>query len=76
MQLMPAITVEAKTLNNHLDFERDLWQHQARSFAGVPKRSVLGALIRCSLQTNLPMIFDGHAPAFATSFVNRSLDHD
>jgi hypothetical protein len=40
MQLMSAITIEATTLNNHLGFERDLWQHQVRSFAGVPKTTV------------------------------------
>jgi hypothetical protein len=44
MRLKCAITVEPKTFNNCLSFERGLWQHQTRYFAGVPKRSVSGAL--------------------------------
>jgi hypothetical protein len=45
MQLKSAITVETKTFNNHLGFERGLWQHQTRRFVVVPKRSVLGTPI-------------------------------
>jgi hypothetical protein len=41
VQIKSAITVEAKTFNNHMGFERGLWQHQTRSFAGVPKRRVI-----------------------------------
>ena len=42
MQLKSAITVETKTFNNHLGFERCLWQHQTRCFVVVPKRGVFG----------------------------------
>jgi len=42
MRLKCAITVEAKTFNNCLSFDRGLWQHQTRYFAGVPKRRVFG----------------------------------
>jgi hypothetical protein len=44
MQRKSAITVETKTFNNHLGFERGLWQHQTRRFVVVPKRRVIGAL--------------------------------
>jgi hypothetical protein len=37
MQKMPAVTVEAKTFNDHLGFKWGLWQHQTRGFADVPK---------------------------------------
>jgi hypothetical protein len=46
MQLKSAITVEAKTFNNHLGFERGLWQHQTRGFASVPQRSVFGTNLK------------------------------
>jgi sarcosine oxidase delta subunit len=34
--------VESKTFNNHLGFERGLWQHQSRRFVVVPKTRVTG----------------------------------
>jgi hypothetical protein len=37
---MFAITVEPKTFNNHLGFERGLWKHQITTFTSVPKRTV------------------------------------
>jgi hypothetical protein len=40
MRLKCAFTVEAKTFNNCLSFERGLWQIQTRYFAGLPKKSV------------------------------------
>jgi hypothetical protein len=39
---MSAITVEAKTFNNRLGFERGLWKHQTRAFAVAPKTAVFG----------------------------------
>jgi hypothetical protein len=44
MQLMPAITVETNTFNNHLGFERGLWKHQTRRFVVAPKRRVFGSI--------------------------------
>jgi hypothetical protein len=39
---MSATTVEAKTFNNQLGFERGLLMHQTTTFGRVPKRSVFG----------------------------------
>jgi hypothetical protein len=35
-----------KTFNNHLGFERGLWQRKRGSFSSVPKTSVLGRLFK------------------------------
>lgn len=44
MQLKSAITMETKTFNNQLCFERGLWHHQARRFVVAPKRRVFGRI--------------------------------
>lgn len=45
MQLMSAITVEPKTFNNRVDFERVVWSRQKKwLFANVQKPSVFGTL--------------------------------
>ena len=43
MQLKSAVTVETKTFNNQLGFERGLWHHQARRFVVALKRGFSGA---------------------------------
>ena len=40
IQLVSAMTAEAKPFNNHIGFERGLWKHQTTTFKDVPKRSV------------------------------------
>jgi hypothetical protein len=45
MQLKPAITVETKTFNNHLGFERGFWQLQTMRFVVVPKRRFFGRVL-------------------------------
>jgi len=42
MQRMSPVTVEAKTFNNILGFERGLWHRQTMWFAGVPKMRAFG----------------------------------
>jgi hypothetical protein len=42
LRLKTAIALKTKTFNNPLGFERGLWKHQSKAFAGVPKRSVFG----------------------------------
>jgi hypothetical protein len=59
MQLKSAITVESKTFNNHLGFERGLWQHRSRRFVVVPIRSVFGT-VREGPQCGTKLTFDEH----------------
>ena len=45
LRLMSASVVEAKTFDNYLGFERGLSQRQTKTFASVPKTSVLARIL-------------------------------